>query len=132
VRDFHQIAGRAGRKGFDEEGRVVAQAPEHVIENLRLEAKAKADPKKAKKIVKAKPPERGYVHWSDETFNKLVTGRPEALQSRFQVSHGMLLNVLSRSGEDGCQAMRDIIRRSHEGETQKKKHRKLAFTLFRS
>ena len=37
ARDFHQIAGRAGRKGFDDQGCVVAQAPEHVIENLRLE-----------------------------------------------------------------------------------------------
>lgn len=131
-RDFHQIAGRAGRRGFDEEGRVVAQAPEHVIENLRLERKAAADPKKAKKVVKLKPPEKGYVHWSEDTFNKLVKGRPEALVSRFEVSHGMLLNVLGREREDGALAMRDLIRRSHEPESHRKKHRKRAFTLFRS
>lgn len=131
-RDFHQIAGRAGRRGFDEEGRVVIQAPEHVIENMRMEAKAKADPKKAKKLVRLKPPERGYVHWSIDTFNKIIKGRPEALQSRFQVSHGMLLNVLAREKEDGCQAMRQLIRASHEPDPAKKKHRKLAFTLFRS
>ena len=130
-RDFHQIAGRAGRKGFDEEGRVVAQAPEHVIENLRLELKAKADPKKAKKIVKAKPPERGFVHWAEDTFRRLVAGKPEALRSRFQVTHGMLLNVLAREG-DGCRAMRELVRRSHEDEGQKKKHRAHAFALFRS
>lgn len=131
-RDFHQISGRAGRKGFDDEGRVVVQAPEHMIENLRLEAKAKADPKKAKKIVKAKPPEKGFVHWSNDTFQRLIGGRPEALQSRFQVTHGMLLNVLSRETSDGCQAMRELIRRSHEPEAHKKKHREHAFQLFRA
>ncbi len=132
TRDFHQIAGRAGRKGFDNEGRVAVQAPEHVIENKKLEAKAKADPKKAKKIVKAKPPERGFVNWDEGTFNRLVNGKPESLQSRFSVSHGMLLNLLSRETEDGCLATRELIRKSHESEPNKKKHRKLAFTLFRS
>ena len=33
AREFHQIAGRAGRAGFDTLGTVVVQAPEHVIEN---------------------------------------------------------------------------------------------------
>lgn len=132
VRDFHQIAGRAGRKGFDDKGFVVAQAPAHVIENLRMEAKAKADPKKAKKLVRAKPPERGFVMWSRDTFEKLIASRPEALESRFQVSHGMLLNVLSRPEEDGCRAMREIIRSSHETDGEKKKHRARAFELFRA
>lgn len=132
VRDFHQIAGRAGRKGFDDQGRVVLQAPEHVIENLRLEAKAKADPKKAKKLVKAKPPEKGFVPWDEGTFNRLINGRPEALHSRFQVSHGMLLNVLSREKGDGCVAMREIIRRSHETPLNKKRHFRRAWELFRS
>lgn len=131
VRDFHQISGRAGRKGFDEEGRVVVQAPEHVIENLKLEAKAKADPKKAKKIVKAKPPEKGYVPWSNDTFQKMISGKPEALQSRFEVTHGMLLNVLSRKG-DGCRAMRQLIRDSHEPAVQKKKHFSHGWKLFRA
>ncbi len=52
VRDFQQIAGRAGRKGFDDRGSVLAQAPEHVIENLRLEQKAGSDPMKKKRIVR--------------------------------------------------------------------------------
>ncbi len=131
-RDFHQIAGRAGRKGFDDEGRVVVQAPAHVIENKRLELKAKADPKKAKKLVKLKPPERGYVHWSEDTFKKLVNGKPESLRSRFEVSHGMILNVLSRPQGNGCRALRDLIRNSHESESDKKRHRTRAFELFRS
>ncbi|HYV31772.1 MAG TPA: DEAD/DEAH box helicase, partial [Candidatus Binatia bacterium] len=46
ARDFHQIAGRAGRKDFDARGWVVAQAPEHVVENLKLEGKAARDGKK--------------------------------------------------------------------------------------
>ena len=46
ARDFHQIAGRAGRKGFDDRGYVVVQAPEHVIENLRLAEKTARDGKK--------------------------------------------------------------------------------------
>ena len=55
ARDFHQISGRAGRKGFDDRGWVVAQAPEHVVENLKLEGKAARD---GKKVVKRKPPEK--------------------------------------------------------------------------
>src|ERR687889_1785120 len=40
IREFQQIAGRAGRAGFDTIGYVAVQAPEHVIENERLVAKA--------------------------------------------------------------------------------------------
>jgi superfamily II RNA helicase len=103
VRDFKQIAGRAGRKGFDERGWVIAQAPEHVIENLRLEAKANAAGagKKPKKFVRKKPPERGYVHWDKDTFDKLVAGEPETLQSAFRIDHGMMLNILQRPRAQG-------------------------------
>jgi superfamily II RNA helicase len=132
VRDFHQISGRAGRKGFDELGTVVAQAPEHVIENLRNEQKAQGDPKKLKKLVKKKPPDKGYVPWTKETFAKLVEGQPESLTSRFKVTHAMLLNVLGRESGDGCEAMRELIRRSHESDALKKRHRRHAFQLFRS
>jgi superfamily II RNA helicase len=132
VRDFQQISGRAGRKGFDDRGTVVVQAPEHVIENLAMDAKAAADPKKAKKMVKRKPPEQGYVPWTKDTLTKLAEGTPEPLVSRFQVTHAMVLNVLARPGTRNCDALRDLIRSSHEPEAQKKRHGKHAFALFRS
>ena len=101
ARDFHQIGGRAGRKGFDDRGWVVAQAPEHVIENLKLAEKSARD---GKKTVKRQPPEKNFVNWDKNTFMRLIAASPERLTSRFQVTHGMLLNVLSRKG-DGCAAM---------------------------
>ncbi|MEC9059359.1 MAG: DUF3516 domain-containing protein, partial [Actinomycetota bacterium] len=105
VRDFHQIAGRAGRKGFDDQGYVWCQAPEHHVENLKATAKAGDDAKKLRKIQRKKPPERGYAHWDDKTFERLRDGQPEKLKSNFEVSHSMLLNVLDRPG-DGCGSMR--------------------------
>jgi superfamily II RNA helicase len=128
ARDFHQISGRAGRKGFDDQGWVVAQAPEHMVENLQLERKAAQG---GKKFVRRKPPERNFVNWDKNTFTRLISAPPERLTSRFQVTHAMLLNVLSRSG-DGCGAMRDLIRRSHDSPREKKVHFKRAWQLFRS
>lgn len=130
ARDFHQITGRAGRRGFDDIGYVVAQAPEHVIENAKMDAKAGGDPKKLRKMVKKKPPE-GFVGWSEDTFKKLQAAAPEPLQSRFQVSHGMLLQVLSRES-DGCRAMQKLIRDSHETAAARKQHRDRAWQLFRA
>jgi superfamily II RNA helicase len=127
ARDFHQIAGRAGRKGFDERGFVVAQAPEYVIENRKLEEKAKA----GRRVVKRRPPEHNFAHWDLQTFKRLMGAPPERLASRFQVSHGMLLNVLSRSG-DGCRAMQRLIRESHESERAKRLHFRRAWQLFRA
>jgi hypothetical protein len=134
ARDFHQIAGRAGRKGFDESGTVVAQAPEHVIENLKLAAKAAWG---GRKFVKRQPPDRGYVHWDEQTFQRLIRTAPERLRSRFGVSHGMLLNVLSRDGDpsrdgDGCAAMRELIRNCHETDRDKAQHRRRGWQLFRA
>ena len=128
ARDFHQISGRAGRKGYDDVGYVVAQAPEHVIENLQLAAKSS---KTGKKHVKRQPPERGYVPWDESTYNRLIDALPERLVSRFQVTHGMLLNVLSRK-TDGCKAMRQLIADCHDGLKDKAQHKKRAFQLFRS
>ena len=128
ARDFHQISGRAGRKGFDDKGWVVAQAPEHVIENLKLAEKSARD---GKKSVKRQPPEKNFVNWDKNTYIRLIAASPEKLTSRFQVTHGMLLNVLSREG-DGCAAMRKLIRDCHETPRQKQAHIKRAWQLFRS
>jgi len=129
VRDFKQIAGRAGRRGFDTSGTVVAQAPEHVIENLRLEKKAASSGKKS--FVKRKPPEKGFVNWDEKAFRRLIDAPPEKLSSSFQVRHSMLLNVLGREHDDGCAALRKIIKDSHEPPAKKKAHKKRAFQIFR-
>ncbi len=130
VRDFKQICGRAGRRGFDSIGYVVCQAPEHVIENKKIDEKASSGKGGKKKAVKKKPPEKGFVAWSDKTFEKLQVSAPEPLLSRFQVSHGMLLHLLSRKGVDGCEELRQLIDRSHETDVQKKTHRVRARKIF--
>jgi hypothetical protein len=107
---------------------VVVQAPEHVVENIKLSEKAARD---GKKVVKRRPPERNFVNWDLGTFKRLMGSVPEQLTSRFQVSHGMLLNVLSRRG-DGCGAMRQLIRDCHEAEGDKKAHTRRAWQLFRA
>jgi len=131
VRDFHQICGRAGRKGFDDQGWVISMAPDHVIENLKMERKAADNPKKKKKFVKKQPPQKGYVPWDKKTFERLIQATPESLTSRFQISHGTLLNVLSRPG-DGCAVLRKLIRDCHETDASKRALRRRAWQLFRS
>src|SRR6478672_8913775 len=130
VRDFKQIAGRAGRKGFDVQGSVVAQAPEHIIE------KRKSERSGGKKIVRG--PAKGEVSWTKETFEKLRTRPPETLKSRFKISHGMVLNLLQRDAElddpnlRNFDSLRDLIRRSHEEEGSKARLLTTAAVLVRS
>ncbi len=131
VREFQQIAGRAGRKGFDTAGDVWAQAPAHVVENLKAERKAENDPKKRKKLVKKKPPERGFVHWNEDTFTKLINGAPEALDSRFVVSHHMVMSLLDRPG-DGCAATRKLLLHNHEPRKRQRQHARRAISIYRS
>jgi superfamily II RNA helicase len=131
VRDFQQIAGRAGRKGFDERGTVVAQAPGHVIENRRLAGRQAG----GKKVVMHKPPTKGYVHWDRGTFERLIAGTPEPLESRFAVTHGLLLNLLqspsiARGG--GYRRLTRLIAVSHGSERAKREARRHAAACFRS
>jgi superfamily II RNA helicase len=114
AREFHQIAGRAGRAGFDTAGHVVVQAPEHVIERRRALDKAGDDPKKRRKVQTRKAPE-GAPSWTEETFARLRTAVPEALVSRMRVDHAMILNVVSRPG-DAVEAMRALMEENHEDE----------------
>jgi superfamily II RNA helicase len=135
VREFKQIAGRAGRRGFDLQGSVVCQAPAHVIENKVLEGKAGGDPKKKKKMVFKKPPERGYVHWDEGTFKKLIESPPEPLQSQFRIDHGMLLNLLERPDDVSPRGYRALIRLiddSHERDVLKARLRRRGKELFKS
>ncbi len=112
AREFHQIAGRAGRAGFDTAGTVVVQAPDHDVENAKRVAKAGDDPKKLRRVERKKAPE-GFVSWGQPTFDRLVAATPETLHSSFALSHSMVLNVLQRPG-DAMAALRELIGRTHE------------------
>jgi superfamily II RNA helicase len=131
ARDFHQIAGRAGRKGFDDRGYVVAQAPEHVIENKKLAEKAAA----GKKVVKKQPPQKGYVHWDRNTFDRLIQKEPEPLESRFEPTFGLLVNLLQSETTQvggGYGRLVEMIARSHASDHVRGKHRRLAAQRFRT
>src|SRR5579863_808597 len=135
VREFHQIAGRAGRAGFDTAGRVVVQAPEHVIENERSYAKilAKAGGDEAvarRRVVKKKPPE-GMISWGKPTFERLVAAEPEPLTSSFTVTHAMVLNVIDRPG-NAYQAMKHLLTDNHEDRAKQRKHIHRAIEIYRA
>ncbi|MGW4207566.1 DEAD/DEAH box helicase [Lentzea sp. NPDC004789] len=131
AREFHQIAGRAGRAGYDTVGTVVVQAPEHEVENLKALAKAGDDPKKRRKVVRKKAPD-GFVSWSETTFERLVGAEPEPLTSSFQVSHAMLLNVIGRPGGGAFAAMRHLLEDNHEDRPKQLKHIKRALAMYRA
>jgi superfamily II RNA helicase len=114
AREFHQIAGRAGRAGFDTSGHVVVQAPEHVIERTRALAKAGDDPKKRRKV-QGRKPQDGEVVWTEETFERLRDAAPEPLVSRMRVDHSMILNVVNQPG-DAVETMRALMEDNHEDE----------------
>ena len=128
-REFHQIAGRAGRAGYDTEGTVVVEAPEHEIENVKLRRKAGDDPKKLKKIRK-KSARDGEVSWSENTFERLKVAEPEELTSQFKVSNSMLLNVVARPG-DGYEHMRHLLRTNHDPRAKQNRDIIQAVNLFR-
>ena len=130
AREFHQIAGRAGRAGYDTAGTVVVQAPEHVVDNAKSVARAGDDPRKIRKIVRKKPPE-GAVSWSDRTFDRLVAAEPEALVSRFAVSHAMLLNVANRPG-DAFAVMGRLLTDNHEERPAQRRLIRQAIAMYRA
>lgn len=112
AREFHQIAGRAGRAGYDTAGLVVVQAPDHEIENHLATTKAGDDPKKKKKIVRKSAP-AGFVTWGEGSFERLIGGAPEPLESRMQVSAAMLINLIARGG-DVLSHARALLTENHE------------------
>lgn len=131
VRDFLQVGGRAGRKGFDDQGYVVAQAPEHVIENLKIAQKQAENPRK--KVQRKPAPTKGYAHWDQAMFEQLQSRSPEPLESRFDVTHSLLLTVLQADerGDRGYPRLLDMIQKAHVHENGKKRFKRLAAARFR-
>lgn len=143
AREFHQIAGRAGRAGFDTAGTVVVQAPEHIIENALADQKAaekfaniKNDDERARRIAQSsksqpkKSPPKGFVSWSKTTFDKLVVAQPEPMVSRMRITHSILLNMLARPGNP-IQAVRRMILRSAETKASKAQLQRRAIGILR-
>jgi superfamily II RNA helicase len=130
AREFHQIAGRAGRAGYDTAGTVAVQAPDHDVENAKALAKAGDDPKKRRKVVRKKAPE-GFVSWGQPTFERLVAAEPEPLTSSFAVSHAMLLNVIDRPG-DAFAGMRHLLEDNHEQRPAQLRHIRRAIAMYRA
>ena len=128
-REFHQIAGRAGRAGYDTEGTVVVEAPEHEIENAKERRRIGDDPKRLKKL-KKKSARECEVSWSEKTFARLTEAEPEQLTSQFRVSNSMLLNVLARHG-NGYDHMRHLLRDNHDNRSKQNKDILTALDLFR-
>ncbi len=128
-REFHQIAGRAGRAGYDTEGTVVVEAPEHEIENWRLRQRAGTDPKKLKKLRK-KSAREGEVTWSEKTYERLTTADPEPMASQFRVSNSMLINVIARPG-NGYEHMKGLLRGNHDTRAKQNRDILTALDLFR-
>src|SRR4051794_39644555 len=129
VREFHQLAGRAGRPGFDPDGHVWVQAPEHVIENAKALSRAGDDPKARRKATKAKAPE-GFVHYDEAAMDRLVDGTPEPLTSRFRVTADLVASVLSRP--DGPVALKRLLRTNHDPEPRRRQHQRRAIAVYRS
>jgi len=130
AREFHQIAGRAGRAGYDTAGTVVVQAPEHESENAKALEKAGDDPKKRRKIVRKKAPE-GFVSWGEPSFRKLVEADPETLTSSMQITSAMLINVIGRGG-DVFGHVRDLVFDNHEPWKRQLALARRALGLYRS
>ena len=130
AREFHQIAGRAGRAGFDTAGTVVVQAPDHEVENLKQFAKAADDKKKLRKLVRRKAPE-GMVPWSESTVTRLIDAAPESLTSNMRVSTAMILDVVDRPG-DPFPAMRRLLTDNHEPRKRQLQHIREAVGIARS
>ena len=135
AREFHQIAGRAGRAGYDTAGTVVVMAPEHEIENeaalRKAAAKQAQNPSsKAKSIVRKKAPQ-GFVSWGEASFDKLVVAEPEPLAPQMQLTAAMLINVIARGG-DVFANVRSLVFDNHEPLTRRFALARRALAIFRT
>ena len=130
AREFHQVAGRAGRAGFDTAGTVVVMAPDHEIENAAAVAKAGDDPKKLRKIVRKKAP-AGFVNWGEPSFERLVAAEPEPLVPQLQLTAAMLINVIARGG-DVFENVRSLVFDNHEPRARQYDLARRALGIFRT
>ena len=136
AREFHQIAGRAGRAGYDTAGDVVVMAPEHEIENAAAIARAAlrqaqgADPKKLKKLIRKKAPQ-GFVNWTETSYDRLVAAEPEPLAPQLQLTAAMLINVIARGG-DVLGNVRSLVFDNHEPRARRYELARRAIAIFRT
>ena len=129
VREFHQLSGRAGRPGFDPDGHVWVQAPDHVIDNAKAMAKAGDDPKARRKANRSKAPD-GFIHYDEATMHRLNAARPEPLVSRFKVTADLVATVLARP--DGPDALKHLLQTNHDAPARRRLHKKRAIAVYRS
>lgn len=80
--------------------------------------------------MRKKAPE-GFVNWGENTFEKLIASDPEALNSRFRVTHAMLLSVIARPG-NAFDAMRKLLEDNHEPRRNQLRHIRRAIAIYRS
>lgn len=130
AREFHQIAGRAGRAGYDTAGTVVVMAPDHEIENAAQIIKAGDDPKKQKKIVRKKAPQ-GFVNWTEQSYDRLVAAEPEPLAPQMKLTAAMLINVIARGG-DVFGNVRSLVFDNHESRARRYELARRALAIFRT
>ena len=130
AREFHQVAGRAGRAGYDTAGTVVVMAPEWEIENEAALRKAGDDPAKRKKIVRKKAP-TGVVNWGLGSFERLVEAEPEPLVPQLQLTAAMLINVIARGG-DVFENVRSLVFDNHEPRARRYELARRAIAIFRT
>ncbi len=130
AREFHQIAGRAGRAGYDTAGTVAVQAPDHETDNLKAIEKAGDDPKKKRKIIRKKAPE-GFVSWGEPSFHRLVAAEPETMASSMQMTAAMLINVIGRGG-DAYAHVYSLVFDNHEPWKRQLAHARRALGIYKT
>ena len=98
AREFHQIAGRAGRAGYDTVGSVVVQAPSTRLRTPAWSARP-ATTRRSFGGCSARSHPRASSAGARRRSTELVAADPEPLTSSFAVTHSMLLNVIARPGD---------------------------------
>ncbi|WP_350258852.1 DEAD/DEAH box helicase [Scrofimicrobium sp. R131] len=139
AREFHQIAGRAGRAGYDQVGYVRVLASEAEVEQAKHRARLsaaqeEANTKKLKKLAKKTSPKSstpGKISWTKGTFERLVSAEPEVLRSQFAVTHAMFLNVLAGPGDPEARLLA-LAQDNHDPDQDANEHLRSLGDIYRS